>query len=65
MAKERLVACQHYINEGNCDLGKECAFWGHCQTCKTYSAIPGGKPARVDLRQKKNDKFMKDKRNWD
>lgn len=65
MAKERLIACQHYVNEGNCDLGKECAFWGHCQTCKTYSAQKGGKPARVDLRAKKNDKFMKDKRNWD
>lgn len=65
MAKERLVACQHYVNEGNCDLSKECEFWGHCQTCKTYSAIRGGKPARVDLRAKKNDKFMKDKRNWD
>ena len=48
MAKERLIACQHYINEGNCDLGKECEFWGHCQTCKTYKATPGGKPARVD-----------------
>lgn len=65
MAKERLIACQHYVNEGNCDLGKECAFWGHCQTCKTYKATPGGKPARVDLRKKKNEQFMKDKRNWD
>ena len=64
MAKERTIACIHYKNEGNCDFNKECAFWGHCQTCKTYRKTPGGKPARVDLRKKKNDKFMKDKRNW-
>lgn len=65
MAKERLIACIHYKAENECDLGKKCEFWGHCQTCKTYSAIRGGKPARRDLRQKKNDKFMKDKRNWE
>lgn len=28
MARERLIACQHYVNEGNCDLGKKCEFWG-------------------------------------
>ena len=63
--KTREIACQHYKCHGSCALGKDADFYGHCQTCKTYSAQKGGKPARVDLRQKKNDKFMKDKRNWD
>ena len=59
MAKERLIACIHYVNEHNCDLGKECEFWGHCQTCKTYSAIRGGAPARVDKRRQKKEKISK------
>lgn len=55
MAKERGV-CIHYVNEGNCDLGKDCAFWGHCQTCPTWKRKPGAKPARPDVRRKKLDK---------
>lgn len=65
MAKDREVACMHYVCEGNCDLGKEGTFRKHCQTCKTYKPIPGGKVARPNLKREKKDKFMKDKRNWE
>ena len=33
--KERGV-CIHYKYEGCCDLGKDCQFWGHCQTCPSH-----------------------------
>ena len=44
--KDRLVQCIHYVCEGNCDLGKDGTFNGHCQTCKTYKKKPHaiGKP---------------------
>lgn len=57
--KTREIACQHYIHEHNCDLGKEAEFYGHCQTCKTYSAKRGGCPARVDRRKQKMNKIIK------
>lgn len=53
MSKTREIACVHYVNEGNCNLGKDCAFYGHCQTCKTYKKLPGGKPNRTDTRRQK------------
>ena len=62
MAKDRGV-CIHYICEHNCDLGKECEFWGHCQTCPTWKRKPGAKSPRVDNRRKKMDKIMR-KENW-
>ena len=37
--KTREIACQHYIHEHNCDLGKEAEFYGHCQTCKNYKKL--------------------------
>ena len=64
MAKDREVACIHYVCEGNCALGKEGTFRKQCQICKTYKAIKGGKAARLNLNKEKNEKFMKDKRNW-
>ena len=62
--KTREIACQHYIHEHNCDLGKEAEFYGHCQTCKTYSAKRGGKVARTDNRKQKLDRIMR-KEKWD
>lgn len=59
MSKTREIACVHYICEGNCDLGKEGTFRKHCQICKTYKKIPGGKPARTDNRRQKMDKINK------
>ena len=59
MAKDRTIACIHYVNENNCDLGKPCEFWGHCQTCKTYKKKPGGLPARTDNRRQKLQKIQK------
>lgn len=66
MAKTREIQCIHYICEGNCDLGKEGTFRKHCQTCKTYKKLPGGKPARTDTRKQRKEaidkKAMKDYR---
>lgn len=59
MAKTREVACIHYQNEGSCALGKECSFYGHCQTCKTYKKTPGGRPARTDNRKHKLDRIRR------
>ena len=58
MAKERGV-CIHYKYEGCCDLGKDCEFWGHCQTCPTWKKKPGSLPPRPDTRRKKLDKARK------
>ena len=63
MGRVREIACIHYKCHGECDLGKEADFYGHCQTCKTYKKLPGGKLARVDNRRKKMDKIMK-KEKW-
>ena len=61
MAKER-GQCLHYINEGNCDLGKECEFWGHCQTCPTWKRKPGAKNPKPDLRKQREARRMKKER---
>lgn len=57
MAKDRGV-CIHYICEHNCDLGKECEFWGHCQTCPSHSPKKGCKK-REDLRRKKKERIAR------
>ena len=59
MAKDREIQCVHYIAEKHCDLGKEGTFRKACQTCKTYSALRGGKPARTDNRRQKMDRIMR------
>lgn len=64
MAKTREIACIHYKCEGNCDLGKDADFYGHCQTCKTYRKLPGGKPARTDDRRQRQERRMR-KEKWD
>lgn len=65
MARLRTVACESYVCEGNCKQGKEGTFWKKCQKCKAYKPIPGGQPAKVDLRQKKIEKARKkDMRDW-
>lgn len=63
MSKTREIACVHYICEGNCNLGKEGTFRKHCQICKTYKKIPGGKLARTDNRRQKMDKINKKEMN--
>jgi len=65
MAKNREIACIHYICEGNCALGKEGTFRKHCQTCKTYKAVPGGLPARKNLKREKLNKIKNDRRTWE
>ena len=63
MAKGREIACIHYKCEGECDLGQEASFRGHCQICPTYKKLPGGKPARTDNRRQKMDRIMR-KEKW-
>lgn len=38
MAKDRLIPCKNYINEGNCEKGHEGTFKKSCQHCKDYRA---------------------------
>ena len=62
MAKTREIACVHYVCEGNCDLGKDGTFRGHCQICPSYKKKPGGKPARTDNRRQKAERIMRKER---
>ena len=64
MAKTREIACVSYVCEGNCNLGKDATFYGHCQTCKSYRKTPGGHAARTDNRKQKLDRIMR-KEKWD
>ena len=64
MAKDREIACESYVCEGNCSKGKDGTFRKACQTCSSYRPIRGGQPARKNLKREKTEKFMKDKRNW-
>ena len=64
MAKTREIQCVYYLNEGNCAKGRDGTFTRKCQTCNLYKAKKGARPRRKDLRKEKNEKFMKDKRNW-
>lgn len=65
MAKTREIVCIHYLHEGACDLGKDATFYGHCQTCKTYSPRRHGKPARIDTRPQRRERiFKKEKNNY-
>ena len=64
MGKTREIACVHYKAEGNCDLGKDGTFRGHCQICPSYSPLRHGKPARTDTRRQKAERIMRKER-WD
>ena len=64
MSRTREIACIHYKCEGECALGKDATFRGHCQICPTYKKLPGGKPARTDNRKQKLDRIMR-KEKWD
>ena len=57
MAKDRNVACIHYVYEGCCDLGRSGNFYGHCQKCSSYKKNKKAKEARVDTRRKKESKI--------
>ena len=64
MAKTREIACVSYICEGNCKKERKGTFYKACQVCDLYKPIPGGRPARPNLKREKNEKFLKDRRNW-
>lgn len=65
MARDREIACIHYKAEKECDLGKDGTFRDYCQTCQTYKKLPGGLPARPNLKKEKLNKAKADRRNWD
>ena len=65
MSRDREIACKNYVCEGECKINREGTFHKYCQTCKAYDPIPGGRPARPNLRKEKREKFMKDRRNWE
>lgn len=65
MSKTREVACKYYVAEGHCSKGRDGIFRKQCQICSLYDPIPGGRPARKDLRHEKKDKYNKDRRNWE
>ena len=54
--KDRLIACIHYKCENSCDLGREGTFYHQCQTCKSYSPLRHGKPARIDTRRQRAER---------
>ena len=59
MARDREIACESYVCEGNCSKGREGTFRKYCQTCNEWRPISGGRPARLDLRKKKRADFDK------
>lgn len=65
MARDREISCEFYVCEGECSKGKSGTFRHQCQICSDYKARAGGRPARLDLRNKKRERFNKDRRNWD
>lgn len=62
--RNREIVCIHYKCHGVCDLGKDATFYGHCQTCKSYSPARHGKPARTDTRRQKAERIARKER-WD
>ena len=56
MARDREIACESYVCEGNCSKGREGTFRKYCQTCNKYRPIPGGRPARPNLKHEKKEK---------
>ena len=64
MARDREIACKYYVCEGECSKGREGTFRCQCQICNKYDPVKGAQPARRNLKKEKNEKFMKDKRNW-
>lgn len=63
MGKQREIACQYYVHEGECLKGRKGTFYDACQICKKYAPVRGGAPARKNNkrqlleRAKKLDEF--------
>ena len=63
MARDREIVCVYYEYEGKCSKGREGTFRKACQHCSLYAYLKGGKPARVDNRRRKLEKYSKHERN--
>ena len=56
--KDRLTPCIHYLNEGNCALGKAGTFNRQCQICKTYKKDKKA-AAKPNVRRAKMERIVK------
>lgn len=56
--RDREIICKYYTYEGgSCDKRNiSVHFKDECQTCKTYSPLRHGRPARVDRRRAKEER---------
>ena len=61
--KTREIQCKFYEYEGKCLKGRKGTFRKACQHCSLYTLLKGGKPARVDNRRRKLEKYSKHERN--
>jgi hypothetical protein len=57
--KDREVACEYYVCQGECMKGRKADFYGYCQKCKLYTPIKNGRPARKDLRRQKREQNLR------
>ena len=64
MSKDREIVCIYYLNEGNCQKGHKGLFNYTCQTCKNYTPKKGAFPRRKNLKKQKNEKWMRDIKNF-
>lgn len=56
MSKDRFVKCEYYLNEGNCQKGREGIFYRTCQHCNLYKPVRGAFPAKKNLKKQKLQK---------
>ena len=66
MARDREIVCRYYSYAGGPCAKRQINVWlrKECQTCKKYSPLPGGKPARTNNRRQRQERRMR-KEKWD
>lgn len=57
--KDREIACKYYVCEGECKKGRAGTFRKQCQTCNLWDPVKGGRPARINTREKKKQDILK------
>ena len=62
--KDREIACEYYLNEGNCAKGRAGTFRHQCQKCDLYKPKKHSRPARKNLRIEKNLKYKQNIKNF-
>lgn len=60
MGRARNAMCRYYIEEGNCEVGKEGTFNKACQKCRMYSPYTYKKSYNPkDRRKAKKEKHIR------